>query len=218
LVAVAQDQPCHRAGGLGIQARQDVAVGVHGDGDAGVPEPLRDDLGRDAGGQGGRGVAVAHVVQPDPRETGRQGELLEPYGDPLWVDGSAVRPGEHEAGVLPARPHGQALFGLAGAVLAQGRHRGRIEGQRPAALGRLGLRDVDLVVDHDPGPPRRHAAGLQVDVGPAKPGDLTAPHAGGGEQQPGGVEPVLAGVVEEGTELGRTPDTHLRRRGLGQVG
>jgi hypothetical protein len=53
LVAVAQDQPRHRAGGLGVQAGEDVAVGVHGDGDAGVPEPLEDGLGGDAGGEGG---------------------------------------------------------------------------------------------------------------------------------------------------------------------
>ena len=46
LLTVAQDQPRHRPGGLGVQAGEDVAVGVHGDGDAGVPEPLGDDLGR----------------------------------------------------------------------------------------------------------------------------------------------------------------------------
>jgi hypothetical protein len=109
LVAVAQDEPGNRAGGLGVQAGEHLAVGVHGDGDGGVPEALGEDLGRDAGGEGGRGVAVANIVQPDPREAGRPGELLEPRRKPLRVDGTAVRPGEHEAGVLPARPHGQSL-------------------------------------------------------------------------------------------------------------
>ena len=42
-----------------------------------MPEPLGDDLGRDTGGKGGAGVAVPDVVQPDPREAGRSGELLE---------------------------------------------------------------------------------------------------------------------------------------------
>lgn len=43
-------------------------------------------------------------------------------------------------------------------------------------------------------------------------------HAGGGEQQPGGVEPVPAGVVEEDPELLGTPDVHLGSHALGQVG
>src|SRR5512133_3270671 len=134
--------------------------------------------------------------------------------------GAAVgRPARWTRGPSRAtRPHGQALLRLAGAVLAQGRHRGRVEGQRAPALGRLRLRDVDLVVHDHPGPARRDAAGFQVDVGPAEAGDLAAPHAGGGEQQPGRVEPVPAGVVEEGAELLGTPDMHLGRHALGQVG
>ena len=97
---------------------------------------------------------MANVVQTNPREAGRPGELLEPCGEPLRVDWPAVRPREHEAGVLPAWPHGQALLGLAGAVLAQGRHRGQVESQRPPAFGRLRFRDMNLVVHDDAGPPR----------------------------------------------------------------
>jgi hypothetical protein len=59
------------------------------------------------------------------------------------MDWSAVRPGEHEAGVLPTRPYGQALLGLAGAVLIQGRHRGRVEGQRATPLAVLGSETSD---------------------------------------------------------------------------
>jgi hypothetical protein len=55
-VAVAQDEPGDRAGGLGVQTGQHMAVGVHGDGDGRVPEALGDDLGWDAGGQGGAGL------------------------------------------------------------------------------------------------------------------------------------------------------------------
>jgi len=97
------------------QAGKHMAVGVHGDGDGGVPEPL--------GGEGGGGVAVPDVVQPDPRKAGRPGELLEPRREPLRVDGPAGRPGEHQAGLAPARPHGEALLGLAGTVLSEARHR-----------------------------------------------------------------------------------------------
>jgi hypothetical protein len=39
-----QDQPCHGRGGSLVQARQDVAVGIHRDGDRRVPEPFTDDL------------------------------------------------------------------------------------------------------------------------------------------------------------------------------
>ena len=62
MVAVAQDEPRDRAGGFGVQAGKHMAVGVHRDRDAGVPEPLGDDLGRDVGGKGGAGVAVPDVV------------------------------------------------------------------------------------------------------------------------------------------------------------
>src|SRR6266540_3456427 len=86
LVVVAEDQPGHGAGRELVQAGQDVAVGVHGDGDVRVPQPLADDLCGDAGGQRGGGVAVADVVQPDPRQPGRPGVLLEPLREPLRVD------------------------------------------------------------------------------------------------------------------------------------
>jgi hypothetical protein len=61
LVAVAQDQPRHRVGCLGVQAGQHVALGIHRDGDVGMPQPLADHLGRDAGCQRGGCVAVANV-------------------------------------------------------------------------------------------------------------------------------------------------------------
>jgi hypothetical protein len=101
-------------------------------------------------------------------------------------------------------------------VLAQGRDRGRIECQGAPALGGLGLGDDDLVVDDDTGPAGRGAAGVQVDVGPAQPGDLAAPHAGGGEQQPGRVQLVSADVGEEGAELLGAPHAHLRVMPLGR--
>ena len=175
MLQVAQDEPGQGASGLGIQAGQDVAVRVHGDGDVGVAEALADHLGRDAGGQRRGRVAVTHVVQSDARPAGRPGELLEPLGEPLGVQRPAVRPGEHKTRVTPPRPHGKALLGLTGTVLAQGRHRSRVEGQGPPTLGRLGLRDMDLIVHDDAGPARGDAAGLQGHVGPSEAGDLPRP-------------------------------------------
>src|SRR5215218_8835024 len=60
-----EDESGDSRGRLLIQARDDVAVGVQGDLDVGVPQALADDLGRDAGGEGRGRVAVAHVVQAD---------------------------------------------------------------------------------------------------------------------------------------------------------
>jgi hypothetical protein len=60
-----QDELRHRLGGGGVQAGQDVAVGVEGECDGRVPEPLADDLGRHARRQRRTCVAVADVVQPD---------------------------------------------------------------------------------------------------------------------------------------------------------
>jgi hypothetical protein len=93
-----------------------MAVGIHGDGNVGVAEPLADHLGRDAGGQGRGRVAVPDVMQPNPGEAGLSGVLLEPPGEAFRVDGAAVRPGEHEARVLPSWSDRQPLFELPGPV------------------------------------------------------------------------------------------------------
>jgi hypothetical protein len=93
LVAVAQNQPRHRAGRLLIQAGQHVAIGIHGDRDVGVAQALADHLGWDASGQRGGRIAVADVVQPDLGQAGRMGMLLKPSGEALRVDGAAIRPG-----------------------------------------------------------------------------------------------------------------------------
>jgi hypothetical protein len=73
------------------------------------------------------------------------------------------------------------------------------------------------VVDNHAGPAGRHPAGVQVDIRPAKSGYLAAAHAGGSEQQPGGVQPVAANVVEICTELFWAPDVHLGGHALWQI-
>jgi hypothetical protein len=87
------------------QAGQHVTIGAHRDGDAGVAEAFADDLGRDPGRQGGRDpgrqggrrVAMADVMQANPREPGgaaccsnhlenRPGPRLLVHG--IWLDRS----------------------------------------------------------------------------------------------------------------------------------
>jgi hypothetical protein len=108
-----------------------------GDGDVGVPEALADDPGRDPGGQGGGGVAVADIMQPNLRESGSAGVLLEPPGEPLGVQWPAVGPGEHQPGVLPTWADRQPLLELPAPVLAEGGHGGRVESDRAVVLGGL---------------------------------------------------------------------------------
>jgi hypothetical protein len=84
---LAEDELGDRAGRLLVQAGQHVAIGVHGDGDVGVPEALADDLGRDPSRQRGGGVAVPNVMQADLGEPSGGGVLLEPPREPLWCSG-----------------------------------------------------------------------------------------------------------------------------------
>src|SRR5829696_5412149 len=60
-----QDELRYRLGGGGVQAGEDVAVGVEREPDGRVAEPLADDLGRHARRQRRTCVAVADVVQSD---------------------------------------------------------------------------------------------------------------------------------------------------------
>ena len=50
-----------------VHARDDMAIGLQGEGDAGVAQAFADHFGRDPGLEGCGGVAVAHVMQADPR-------------------------------------------------------------------------------------------------------------------------------------------------------
>jgi hypothetical protein len=62
----------------------------------------------------------------------------------------------------------------------------------------------------------RDAAGVQVDVDPTKPGHLSPAHAGGSQQQPGGVQPVVPNVVKECAELLGASDLHFGAIPLGR--
>jgi hypothetical protein len=86
-----------------------VAVGVHRDGDGGVAEPFADHLGCDARSQGGARVAVAHVVEPDLRQSGPSDVLLEPVREQMgWI-------GE-PSGCVKTSPADAAYHALTGTV------------------------------------------------------------------------------------------------------
>ena len=53
------------AGCVGLHAGQDVLVGLHREGDVGVPEPLADDLYRDAVLDEQAAVGVAEIMEAD---------------------------------------------------------------------------------------------------------------------------------------------------------
>jgi len=139
----------------------------------------------------------------------------------MGVDRRAVRMREDEPRILVARPNHHPLGGLAGLVLAQGSHRGRVQGNGSSAPGRLGLRCVDGVVDHYARLPDSDPAGSQIYVDPTQPQQLTTTHAGGRRQEPGGVMAILPDMEQEGAELSRCPDLQLsclRLRRVGGVG
>jgi hypothetical protein len=133
------------------------------------------------------------------------------------MHGGPVRASEHQVGVVMAATNRQLLLGLASAVGTQRRHRHRVQGKRAAALGRLRLRDLHLVVHQDSGSPHRHPAGVQVQVAPAQPQDLPATHPSRRGQQPRRIQPIAPDVIQEHPKLRRAPRPHLRRLGLRRV-
>nr|WP_232796951.1 hypothetical protein [Blastococcus atacamensis] len=112
----------HRVGrGAGGVLGQ-VAVGVDGDADRGVPQHLRHDRHRDAGGEHQRRGAVPEVVQPHPSQAGRLAEGHEAAGDVLRAERGTVLAGEDQAVVLVRRAPGLPVDVLPEAPLQQCQH------------------------------------------------------------------------------------------------
>jgi hypothetical protein len=106
---------------------------------------------------------VAGLVPCDPL-----GVALEPVGDQVRMQGSPVRPGEHQV-VGVGELDDRALVGLASPMLTQCLEGGRVEGEGAPAAGRLGVRLVHLVVDGHPRQARRQPSSGEVDVAPPTP-------------------------------------------------
>jgi hypothetical protein len=74
-----------------------VAVGVERDGDGRVTEPLGDDLGMRARGQGDGGVGMPEVVDADDGDFRGACQLSEPTRDRVWAKRRTVLTREDEA-------------------------------------------------------------------------------------------------------------------------
>nr|WP_146146214.1 hypothetical protein [Geodermatophilus tzadiensis] len=153
-----------RRGARGVLGQ--VAVGVDRDADRRVPQHLRHDRHRDAGGEHQRRGAVAQVVQPDLAQARGLGQGDEAAGDVLRPQRGTVLPGEHQVmrlvGVAPALPI---------EVLAESDLQQRLDGalgQRHGRLRRpgLGRRELQAAADVDHGLPDPCGAVGEVQVGP----------------------------------------------------
>ncbi len=104
-----------------------MGVGVQGDRYVGVAEAFADHLGGDPGGQGGAGVGVAEIVEPDAGQTGFQATLLEPGGEAVGMDGRAIFLAKDEPLVALQLSGNFSLCPLRLAVGFEGRHGGRVQ-------------------------------------------------------------------------------------------
>ena len=84
-----------------------------------------------------------------------------------------------------------------------------IEGDDPSPLGRLGLAEDDLAARGDQGATHRESGCLQIDVLPAQPQGLAAPHAGQSQQVPEAAVALFLGRPKEGLQLRGAPGPHL---------
>src|SRR4029453_14201581 len=109
---------------------------------------------------------------------------------------ATVRPGEHITVVAVVATDRLAVLGLALALGSKRRKGDRIEGQAASGPFGLGRRVVDLVVDDPAGGGGGEGGGGGGAGDPAQPGQLAAAHASGGDQQPQGVQAVVADMVE----------------------
>nr|WP_245816876.1 hypothetical protein [Geodermatophilus saharensis] len=196
-----------RRGARGVLGQ--VAVGVDRDADRGVPQHLRHDRHRDAGGEHQRRRAVAEVMQPDLAQARGLSQGDEATGDVLRPQRGAVLPGEHQVvrlvGVAPALPI---------EVLAESDLQQRLDGalgQRHGRLRRpgLGRRELQAAADVDHGLPDPCGAVGEVQVGPPQAQRLTATETAGGDDLEQRAEAVGLGVPEKRSELGRGPRAHL---------
>jgi len=100
-----------------------------------VTEALTDHLGRDAGLQGGRGVRVAYVVEPDLGEAGRLAVPVEELSDRVRMQGATIGPHEKEWGRRAEEP---TFLAPHSQIAIEGSASVRIEGNRRSPLLVLG--------------------------------------------------------------------------------
>src|SRR5689334_11199137 len=113
------------------------------------------------------------------------------------MDRRAVLAAEHEVAVAVRPAERQTLLRLAPPMLTQCGY--VVSGERDRAQTVLGLRQalLDAVADLDERAADREPRLVEVDIDPAQPGDLAAPHARREQQPPRREEPITADVLEE---------------------
>jgi hypothetical protein len=89
---------------------------------------------------------MAQVMQPDRRQSGLGGQLLEYPGQPVRRHRVAVEVGEHEPGRPIAGPEGGGLGQLPRSVGCQRGDRGAVQRDDPGAVGSLGRADRQAAV------------------------------------------------------------------------
>ncbi len=94
---ISQDEPGDGGCGQPVKTREDVSIGIEGDGGDGMPHLFAHHLGRYTSSQRCACIRVSEIVQADLRQPGGFGEALEAIGEEVGMDRVSVRAGEHEA-------------------------------------------------------------------------------------------------------------------------
>ena len=97
-------------------------MGVQRDPDAGMPQPLGDDLRVNTRLEELGGMAVTQVMERDARKVRLSHQEPELRREDVGAPGRAVRPGDHESLILVRRPQEKPLFSLLPLVPHQSLH------------------------------------------------------------------------------------------------
>src|SRR3954464_15088290 len=101
-------------------------VRVESDRDAGMPEPLADNLGGNTRCQGERGMGVPQVMKPNFRKIACANQTLESLSYRVRIQNAALSPAEHEPEIGEGGPESQTAHRLIDPVLPQGVNRLRV--------------------------------------------------------------------------------------------
>jgi hypothetical protein len=146
-----------------------------------VPDHLGHDVDRDPGQEHGGDGEVAQIVEPARVDTGPLARVA-----PVLPHVGRIRRGdelraEHEAVIRVGVPEPLTLESLPVPVGFEGLHGLGLQGERAAALGRLGLAEDRLPrlrLDPYEGPFDPPVRTVQVDIGRPEPQELTLARAG----------------------------------------
>ncbi|MDN4163354.1 hypothetical protein QWY29_18430 [Nocardioides sp. SOB72] len=180
-----------------------VAVGIGRQVHRGVSEAILDDLHGDPGLEGVGRVRVSDVVEPDDRKSCTPSKALQSTVEKFRSHRPAIGAGEDVVVVGPA-DHAPAL--LHRAPVDPEHVNGRnVEQDVPLAARRLRTQVIDPRPRLDALIGDQQAGLVHVDVCPPQTRHLAAPQACHRGEVESGVQVVVAGEVQEVSELGRRP-------------